>query len=109
MHLATILRAFSELAVPISEGKKLGPMHKIEFLGVYLDPLEFQTSLPKKKINKIITVISNLLTSNQGTKWDLVSLLGHINFAMRITLGYSSRVLFHFPSPFAYILSPSSR
>lgn len=73
-----ILRVFSELGVPLSEKKKnLVPC-------TYLDSLEFQTSLPKKKIGRIITLISNLLTSHQGTKWDLVSLLGHLNFLMRI-------------------------
>lgn len=46
--------------------------------------VKFQTSLPKKKIKRIITVISNLLTSHQGTKWDLVSLLGHLNLATHI-------------------------
>lgn len=42
---------FSELGVPISEGKKkLGPMHKIEFLGVYLDSLSnFKHLFPKRK------------------------------------------------------------
>ncbi len=46
--------------------------------------VKFQASLPKEKIDRIITIASNLLDSNHCSKRDLLSLLGHLNYAMRI-------------------------
>lgn len=70
--------------IPIAHEKSLGPTHFIEFLGINLDSIKFQASLPKEKIDRIILVASSLAECQSCSKRDLLSLLGHLNFAMRI-------------------------
>lgn len=62
----------------------MGPATSIEFLGINLDSEKFQASLPKEKIDRIILVSSTLLHNSNCSKRELLSLLGHLNFAMRI-------------------------
>ncbi|XP_067283608.1 uncharacterized protein [Pseudorasbora parva] len=83
-HLSTIQNVFSTLGVPLSPEKTQGPTKSLEFLGINLDSVKFQASLPKDKIDRIIAISSNLLEAPQCSKRDLLSLLGHLNYAMRI-------------------------
>ncbi len=81
----TILSAvFSELGVPLSKEKTEGPSTSLEFLGITLDTNLLQASLPAAKLNRICLIISNFLHAPSCTKQQLLSLLGHLNFAMRI-------------------------
>lgn len=68
----------------LSPEKTSGPTTSLEFLGINLDLVKFQASLPKDKIDRIIAMSSNLLEAPQCSKRDLLSLLGHLNYAMRI-------------------------
>ncbi len=77
-------KGFSEVGVPIAQEKTLGPATSVEFLGINLDSVKFQVSLPKEKIDRIILVASTLIDSQCCRKRELLSLLGHLNFAMRI-------------------------
>ncbi len=83
-HILTVQNVFSELGIPIAEEKTMGPATSIEFLGINLDSDKFQASLPKEKIDRIILVSSTLLEKPNCSKRELLSLLGHLNFAMRI-------------------------
>ncbi|XP_067260176.1 uncharacterized protein [Chanodichthys erythropterus] len=83
-HLSTVQEVFSKLGVPLSPEKTSGPTTSLEFLGINLDSVKFQASLPKDKIDRIIAISSNLLEAPQCSKRDLLSLLGHLNYAMRI-------------------------
>ncbi len=77
-------KGFSELWIPIAQEKTLGPATSIEFLGINLDSVKSQVSLPKEKIDRIILIIANLVNSRCCCKRKLLSLLGHLNFATRI-------------------------
>ncbi|XP_073685315.1 uncharacterized protein [Garra rufa] len=83
-HISTVQKVFSDLGIPIAQEKTMGPATSIEFLGINLDSAKFQASLPKEKIDRIILVSSTLLSSSSCSKRELLSLLGHLNFAMRI-------------------------
>ncbi len=83
-HILTVQKVFSELGIPIAQEKTMGPATSIEFLGINLDSVKFQVSLPKEKIDRIILVSSSLIDSSRCSKRKLLSLLGHLNFAMRI-------------------------
>lgn len=83
-HIHTVQTVFSELGIPIAQEKTMGPATSIEFLGINLDSEKFQASLPKEKIDRIILVSSTLLHNSNCSKRELLSLLGHLNFAMRI-------------------------
>ncbi len=83
-HITTVQRIFTELGIPIAQEKSLGPTQFIEFLGINLDSVKFQASLPKEKIDRIILVASSFAEGHNCSKRDLLSLLSHFNFAMRI-------------------------
>ncbi len=83
-HILTVQKVFSELGIPIAQEKTLGPTTSIEFLGINLDSVKFQVSLPKEKINRIILIATKLVNRRCCCKRELLSLLGHLNFAMRI-------------------------
>ncbi len=82
-NITTVQIIFTELGVPIAQEKSLGPTQFIEFLGINLDS-RLQASLPKEKIDRIILVASSFAEGHNCSKRDLLSLLGHFNFAMRI-------------------------
>ncbi len=83
-HLSTTQTFFSELGIPLTQDKTAGPSTSIEFLGINLDSQKFQASLPKEKIDRTILVASTLLANPSCSKRELLSILGHLNFAMRI-------------------------
>lgn len=51
--LSTLIKVFSELGVPLSKEKTIGPCTYIEFLGITLDSTSFQASLPPEKVQRI--------------------------------------------------------
>lgn len=82
--ISALKHTFTELGVPLSEEKTLGPLKVIEFLGITLDSNLMQASLPLEKLNRIREIMRNAQMSVSFSKRDLLSLLGHLNFAMRI-------------------------
>ncbi|KAL0161246.1 hypothetical protein M9458_044971, partial [Cirrhinus mrigala] len=83
-HLLTIQKLFSELGIPLAQDKTEGPSTFIEFLGINLDSQKFLASLPKEKIDRTIVIASTLLTNTSCSKRELLSIVGHLNFAMHI-------------------------
>ncbi|XP_056618189.1 uncharacterized protein LOC130432718 [Triplophysa dalaica] len=83
-HLTIVQKVFAKLGIPLAQAKTSGPSTSIEFLGINLDSLNFQASLPKEKIDRSILIASTLLNETHCSKRELLSVLGHLNFAMRI-------------------------
>ncbi|XP_056124427.1 uncharacterized protein LOC130102426 [Rhinichthys klamathensis goyatoka] len=83
-HLLIVKKVFAELGIPLAHEKTSGPTTSIEFLGINLDSAKFQASLPKEKIDRIILIASNFTDSTDCAKRELLSLLGQLNYAMRI-------------------------
>ncbi|KAL0148448.1 hypothetical protein M9458_056258 [Cirrhinus mrigala] len=84
LGLSTLVQVFNELGVPLSKEKTLGPCTSIEFLGITLDSISFQASLPSEKVQRISLLLSNYLLADRCTKQQLLALLGHLNYAIRI-------------------------
>ncbi|XP_030292106.1 uncharacterized protein LOC115592964 [Sparus aurata] len=82
--LSTLKSTFHLLGVPLSTEKTSGPSTSLEFLGITLDTITFQASLPTDKLLRTSLFISNFLLAHRCTKRQLLSLLGHLNFAIRI-------------------------
>ncbi|XP_062383578.1 uncharacterized protein LOC134071030 [Sardina pilchardus] len=82
--LDVLRNVFQELGVPLSAEKTLGPVTSLEFLGIILDSVKMQASLPDEKLTRIREVSASSLSVGSVTKRELLSLLGHLNFAMRI-------------------------
>ncbi|XP_057206534.1 uncharacterized protein LOC130564470 [Triplophysa rosa] len=83
-HLSKVQEVLAKLGVPLAQEKTAGPSTSIEFLGIKLDTLKFQASLPKEKIDRTILIASSLIDTPYCSKRELLSILGHLNFAMRI-------------------------
>lgn len=81
--IITLKDTFKNLGVPLSEEKTSGPLQAIEFLGIKLDSVLMQASLPLEKLNRIREIMKEQV-SKSISKRDLLSLLGHLNFAMRV-------------------------
>ncbi|XP_077349948.1 uncharacterized protein LOC143998047 [Lithobates pipiens] len=82
--LGKLRAVFNNLNVPIAEHKVEGPSQAITFLGVSLDTNTMQASLPPDKLTRIRTVLRDFTRARTCTKRQLQSLLGMLNFAMRI-------------------------
>ncbi|XP_010774836.1 uncharacterized protein [Notothenia coriiceps] len=82
--LAKLKLCFQELGVPLSEEKTLGPTTRLEFLGITLDSVDMEASLPTDKLQRIRDITKSFCEQQVITKQQLLSLLGHLNFAMRI-------------------------
>ena len=81
----SVLRdTFGHLGVPLSAEKTVGPFTSLEFLGITLDSVAMQASLPLDKLERVRSVLRAASGSASMVKRDLLSLLGHLNFAMRI-------------------------
>ncbi|XP_074522596.1 uncharacterized protein LOC141787817, partial [Halichoeres trimaculatus] len=82
--LTKLKQLFNKLGVPLSDEKTLGPATSLEFLGITLDTSAMKASLPEQKLERIRSICQSLSSSGSFSKQQLLSLLGHLNFAMRI-------------------------
>ncbi|XP_047203042.1 uncharacterized protein LOC124856550 [Girardinichthys multiradiatus] len=77
-------KLFQQVAIPLSAEKTLGPAKRLEFLGILLDSEEMVASLPEDKLSRIREVSQSHVSSVVVSKRQLLSLLGHLIFAMHI-------------------------
>ncbi|XP_014916462.1 uncharacterized protein LOC106965081 [Poecilia latipinna] len=82
--LSELKALFNRVGIPLSEEKTVGPSKRLEFLGITLDSKEMVASLPADKLSRIREISQAHLSSTTLSKRQLLSLLGHLNFAMRI-------------------------
>ena len=75
---------FSYLGIPLSAEKTVGPATRLEFLGITLDSVEMKASLPEEKLARIREISQSFSDASSITKQQLLSLLGHLNFAIRV-------------------------
>jgi len=82
--MALLTMIFKRLNIPLSEHKTVGPVNKLEYLGIILDSTEMKASLPQDKLSRINCVLHTFYKRDKCTKRELLSLLGHLNFACRV-------------------------
>lgn len=82
----TFLHIFDKLGVPLSVKKTEGPSHVIEYLGIFLDTVKMEARLPRDKVLRIQEAVKSYSIRKSCTKRELLSLLGHLNFACRVIL-----------------------
>ncbi len=75
---------FEKLGIPLSPTKTMGPVTVIEYLGIILDSVKMEARLPLEKIQRISALLQAFSTKKSCTKRELLSLLGHLNFACRV-------------------------
>ena len=82
----TLLAIFDSLGIPLSAKKTVGPCKVIEYLGIFLDSELMEARLPLEKVNRICEFIETFRNRKHCTKKEILSLLGHMNFASRVIL-----------------------
>ncbi|VDI15265.1 Hypothetical predicted protein [Mytilus galloprovincialis] len=82
--MTRLLNMFKELGIPLSAKKTEGPCVVLEYLGISLDTNKMEARLPREKIVRIKEIIDSFSRRNKCTKRELLSLLGHLNFACRV-------------------------
>ncbi len=82
--MAILRFVFAKLGIPLSPTKTMGPVTVIEYLGIILDSVKMEARLPLEKIQRISALLQAFSTKKSCTKRELLSLLGHLNFACRV-------------------------
>ena len=80
----TFLDIFRRLNVPLALHKTEGPATSLEYLGIILDSQRMEARLPREKVLRISSVLSSFAHKKTCVKRELLSLLGHMNFASRV-------------------------
>ncbi|XP_071138811.1 uncharacterized protein [Mytilus edulis] len=81
-----LVSLFASLEISIAKHKTLGPVTCIEYLGIILDTIRMEARLPEDKLCRIKEYPLFFLNRKTCTKRDVFSLLGHLNFAMRVII-----------------------
>ncbi len=84
--MALLSLIFNKLHIPIAPHKTVGPVTKLEYLGIILDSDKMEVRLPQEKILRILCLLNTFRSRKKCTQRDLLSLLGHLNFATRVIL-----------------------
>ena len=79
--MALVLMLFKTLNIPIASHKTEGPTTCLEYLGIILDSNKLEARLPLNKVERINEILLSFLDKKSCTKRELLSLLGHLNFA----------------------------
>ena len=82
MALLTLI--FGRLNIPLHPTKTVGPVFDIEYLGIFLNSVEMKAYLPLEKVNRISSLLQEFSIRHSVMKRELLSLLGHLNFASRV-------------------------
>ena len=82
--MAILTLVFNKLNIPLSVHKTTGPATVLEYLGVVLDSIQMEARLPLDKIKRISSLLETFINRSSCTKRELLSLLGHLNFACRV-------------------------
>ena len=82
--MALLTMIFNKLSIPLSKHKTIGPVQRLEYLGITLDAIQLKASLPEDKLHRINSLLITFINRKKCTKRELLSLLGHLNFACRV-------------------------
>ncbi|CAG2257766.1 unnamed protein product [Mytilus edulis] len=103
----TMLYVFNSLKIPLSAHKTVGPSTSLEYLGIILDSVHMIAKLPDEKLVRIKDILNSYLNRRSCTKREILSLLGHLNYACKViipgisfvsyllTLAHSVKELYH--------------
>ncbi|CAG2255290.1 unnamed protein product [Mytilus edulis] len=106
-NMNTMLYVFNSLKIPLSAHKTVGPSTSLEYLGIILDSMHMIAKLPDEKLVRIKDILYSYLNRRSCTKREMLSLLGHLNYACKViipgrsfvsyllTLAHSVRELYH--------------
>ena len=74
------------LGIPLSLDKTVGPSQQVTYLGIHLDTIKMEASIPEGKIAQYIQDIKSILHSSTCSQGDLKSVIGKLNWVSSIIL-----------------------
>jgi hypothetical protein len=95
-QMDTMLGVFESLGIPLSARKTVGPVTCLEYLGIELSTTDMVARLPADKLDRIRGIVAQFLVIKKCRKRQLLSLLGHLQFACRVIVAgraFTSRLL----------------
>ena len=84
--MALLHHVFARLGIQLSNTKNMGPCTELEYLGITLDTIKMEARLPEDKLHRITELVHQFINRKSCTKRDMLSLLGHLNFACRVII-----------------------
>ena len=75
---------FSYVGAPLAHHKSEGPATTLSFLGIQIDTIHFQLSLPADKVQWLQALLRQWGTRRACTRKDLESLTGHLSHAATV-------------------------
>lgn len=82
-----LIKLLGELGFNINWDKAIGPCHGLTFLGIEIDTVRRQLTLPDRKLCELRLLLCDIMAKRSITKRDLQSLVGKLNFAARGVFG----------------------
>ena len=83
-NLATALAVCRKLGIPVAPHKVEGPNSSLSFLGIQIDSVTAQLSLPADKLARIQRLVNEWYARRKCSKAELQSLLGTLNHAASV-------------------------
>ena len=81
----TIFKAiFSDIGVPISHEKTVGPSSKLNYLGIEIDTVARCVRLPQEKYIPLMSLLKEWRGKRKCKKRELLSLIGSLSFAAKV-------------------------
>ena len=82
--LNLFLKICEDIGVPISMEKTFGPSQSMPFVGIQLDTVLMEASLPEDKVIKFSKLLDEIMSTKTSTLKEVQSLTGMLNFACGI-------------------------
>ena len=74
----------AELGIPLADHKTKGPATRITFMGIMIDIMAGQLSLPPEKLARLESLLIDWGDKKSCSKKDLESLIGTLNHACKV-------------------------
>ena len=85
-ELTLFLALCSYLGIPMAPHKTVGPSTVLSFAGIELDTVHSEARLPRDKVMRCVSQVSDFLKCKKVTLRELQSLIGLLNFACSVVL-----------------------
>lgn len=82
-----LLNLLKNLGFIINENKLIPPSRSLVFLGIQINTVNCELSLPVEKLSLIRTCVKEFMSRKRATKQQLMSLAGRLSFAARVVRG----------------------
>ena len=83
----TLIHLLHSLGFQVNWSKLSGPSQRVKFLGIILDSIAMQASIPEDKISSLEDQLNFLLSKHKASKRELQRVAGLMNFLAKVVKG----------------------